>query len=101
MGSRSTPFEEVQLESIHPLESDCLYLFDSASRTGLRLQPFVRVMPSPEKRANACFIFSRREAGHFHFVSYHFDGESEMDDEFPDVGAALSRMHQFDAVSSA
>lgn len=100
MGSRSTPFEEVQLESIQPLENESLYLFDCASRTGLRLQPFVRVMPSPEKQANACFIFSRREAGHFHFVSYHFEGESEMDDELSDVGVALSRMHEFDEASS-
>ena len=97
MGSRSTPFAETQVESIQPLESGALYLFDDVSQTGLKLSPFVLVMPSPEKRANACFIFNRREAGGFRFVSYHFEDESEVEDAFPDVAEALGRMHFFDA----
>jgi hypothetical protein len=96
MGTRSAPFEEVERESLQPLESDDLYLFDSASRHGLRLQPFVRVMPSPEKQANACFIFSRRESKGHRFVSYHFEAESEIEDAFPEVEVALERLHMFD-----
>jgi hypothetical protein len=100
MGTRSAPFEEVQLESTQLLETDVLHLFDTTSQTGLRLQPFVRVMPSPEKRANACFIFNRREDGAFRYVSYHFEAESEIAGTFPDVERALGRIHQFDEESS-
>jgi hypothetical protein len=96
MGTRSAPFEEVLRESIQPLETDALYLFDSAGRRGLQLQPFVRVMPSPEKHANACFIFNRREADGFRFVSYHFEAESAIADTTPEVGNALARLHFFD-----
>lgn len=96
MGTRSAPFEVVERESTLPLESDRLYLFDAVSQKGLLLQPFIRVMPSPEKKANACFIFSRCEQAGACFVSYHFDGESSLMAPFPDVDEAFRRMHLFD-----
>lgn len=96
MGTRSAPFEKVMRESSVPLESDALYLFDAASQNGLRLQPFVRVMPSPEKQATACFIFNRRDHDRSRFISYHFEQESEIEDVFPDLDEAINRLHVFD-----
>lgn len=96
MGTRSTPFEVVKRESTQPLERDRLYLFDAISQRGLLLRPFIRVMPSPEKRANACFIFSRCEQGGARFVSYHFEEESSLTAPFPDVDEAFKRLHFFD-----
>jgi hypothetical protein len=96
MGTRSAPFEQVERESSMPLESDALYLFDPMDRTGLLLRPFVRVMPSPEKRANACFIFNRREGAGSRYVSYHFEQESDITAAFPDLDDALNRLHLFD-----
>ena len=96
MGTRSTPFEVVGRESMQPLESDRLYLFDAASQKGILLRPFIRVMPSPEKKANACFIFSRCEQAGARFVSYHFEEESSLTGSFPDVDEAFRRIHVFD-----
>jgi hypothetical protein len=53
-------------------------------------------MPSPEKKANACFIFSRCEKAGARFVSYHFDEESSLTASFPDVDEAFRRIHLFD-----
>ncbi len=96
VGTRSAPFEVVERESSQPMESDRLYLFDGMSQRGLLLRPFVRVMPSPERKANACFIFSRHEPGGSHFVSYHFEQESSLTATFPEVDEALRRIHEFD-----
>jgi len=96
MGTRNTPFETVQCESVQPMESDRLYLFDASSQRGLLLRPFIQVMPSPNKKAMACFIFSRSEPSGAHFVSYHFEQESSLTQSFPEVDEALRRVHQFD-----
>jgi hypothetical protein len=101
MGTRSAPFEMVQRESLQPLESDRLYLFDAMSQRGLLLRPFIQVMPSPQKKAMACFIFSRSEPGGAHFVSYHFDQESSLTAPFPDVDETFRRIHQFDEGAQA
>ena len=95
MGTRSAPFEEVEYESVMPLETDALYLFDTVSRTGLKLQPFVEVIPSPERQAVACFIFNRVDKDSARWVSYHFDQEAEISHPSNGVLNALSRLHQF------
>lgn len=97
MGAHSAPFQVVERKSTQALETDRLYLFDSVGQKGILLRPFIRVMPSPEKKANACFIFSRREQGGAHFVSYHFEDESSLTDSFPDIDEAFRRIHLFDA----
>ncbi len=96
MGTRSAPFETIERDSTQPLEVDRLYLFDAMSQRGLLLRPFIRVMPSPERKANACFIFSRSEKAGSHFVSYHFEDESSLTASFPDVDETLRRIHLFD-----
>lgn len=96
MGSR-TSFEEIQIETTQALDSESLSLFDTTSQTSLRLQPFVKVMPSPTQRANACFFFNRRDMDVCRFVSYHFEPESSIEDRFPDVVDAIRRFHRFDA----
>lgn len=95
IGTRSAPFEEREYESSIPLETDCLHLFDSASRTGLKLQPFVEVIPSPERQALACFIFNRVDKDGARWVSYHFDQESEITHPSSGVLSALSRLNRF------
>lgn len=94
MGTRSAPFEEVEYESTIPLETDALYLFDPLSCTGLKLQPFVEVIPSPQRQAVACFIFNRVDKDGARWVSYHFDQESEITHPSSGVLSALSRLNQ-------
>ncbi|MGV8991273.1 MAG: N-6 DNA methylase [Thiobacillus sp.] len=100
MGTRSTPFEVVERDSGQPLESERLYLFDAISQMGMLLRPLIRVMPSPEKKANACFIFSRSEKDGAHFVSYHFEEESSMTASFADLDETFQRIHLFDGMAT-
>ena len=95
IGTRSSPFEEREYESIVPLETDCLYLFDSVCGTGLKLQPFVEVIPSPEKQAVTCFIFNRVDRDSARWVSYHFEQESEIYHPSSGVLTALSKLNRF------
>lgn len=78
-----------------PLETDALYLFDSIRRTGLKLQPFVEVIPSPERQAVACFIFNRVDKDQTRWISYHFDKESEISHSTHEVLATLSKIGGF------
>jgi hypothetical protein len=93
MGSRSEPFEEVEIESREPLEDGSLYLFDRINRKGLQLRPFISVMPSPEKKATACYIYSRAENDGSRWISYHFTQEAEIQIDSPGLNDALRMMH--------
>ncbi|MCU0754823.1 MAG: N-6 DNA methylase [Xanthomonadales bacterium] len=98
MGTRSAPFEVVKRDSVQALEADQLYLFDASSQRGMKLRPFIRVMPSPEKKANACFIFSRSEKSGAHFVSYHFEEESSITAQIPEIDETFRRINIFDVM---
>jgi hypothetical protein len=95
MGTRSAPFEERIYESKHPLETETLYLFDPLSQTGLQLRPFIEVIPSPERRAVACFIFNRLEKESARWISYHFEQESEISHASQGVNEALEMLNRF------
>ncbi|MFT4543489.1 MAG: SAM-dependent methyltransferase [Planctomycetota bacterium] len=96
MGTRSAPFEERVYDSEHPLEAGSLYLFDTVSQQGLKLLSFIEVIPSPEQRAVACFIFSRLEKDSARWVSYHFEQESEIHHYSEDVNETLRKLNQFE-----
>lgn len=51
-------------------------------------------MPSPQKQVHACFIFNRAAPPPpgARFVSYHFEAEVEITDQFPDVDQILRRL---------
>lgn len=89
MGTR-TPFARVQRQTRDPLEDGKLYLLGEGSLRGLRLLPFIRMMPSPSNALNACYFFNRVQAGGLRFVSYHFEDQSELCQEFSDTAAVLS-----------
>lgn len=97
VGTRSSPFEVVERVSAEPMESDRLYLFDVLGRRGLLLRPFIQVVASPEKKANACYIFSRSEREGSRFVSYHFEQESSLLAPFPDLDETFRRLRLVDA----
>jgi hypothetical protein len=89
-GTRSAPFETVDRESIEGMEDCSLYLLDPSSDRGLRLLPFVRVMPSPRTEANACYFFNRLEGNdQCRYVSYHFAQDAQLTNAFEDTRDAL------------
>lgn len=90
-GTRSAPFESVERDGIEPMEDRALYMLDPSSDRGLRLLPFVRVMPSPRTEANACYFFNRLESNdRFRYVSYHFAQDAEFTDGSEDTRDALN-----------
>lgn len=93
VGSRS-PFEVVNRLSLEAMKSDNLYLVNGSGVYNLELMPFVKVMPSPEIQAEACFIFNKREGENHKYVSYHFEQESSFSDQFEEVDIALESLAQ-------
>lgn len=92
VGTRSMPFETVERESIEGLEDRLLYLLDPNSDRGLRLLPFVRVMPSPRTEANACYFYNRKQGEQIRYISYHYDKESDLTESFEDTVEALEEL---------
>ena len=92
MGTKSAPFEERVYQSTRALDADALFLFDTVNQTGLKLRPFIEVIPSPEKKAVACFIFNRLESEGARWVSYHFEQESEICHPSQDVDDTLAML---------
>jgi SAM-dependent methyltransferase len=89
-GTRSAPFETVSRESIEGMEDGALYLFGPSGDRGLRLLPFVRVMPSPRTEENACYFFNRIEGNDkCRYVSYHCAQDAELTNAFQDTRDAL------------
>ncbi len=91
MGTRNQ-FERVERSTSYPMDRGWLYLLENGSPHGLKLLPFVRVMASPSKVANACYFYNRAEREGQRFVSYHFEEESEVCDHFEDTALAMKQL---------
>jgi hypothetical protein len=85
MGPR-VPFERVERKTTTALDTDALYLLPTYESRSLTLLPLVKIMPSPKTGQNACYFYNRREKDHkIRFVSYHFEQEAEIVDQFDDT----------------
>lgn len=84
------PFERVQRRTAIPLETDSLYLLPAYESRGLKLLPLVKIMPAPRTEQNACYFYNQRQRDEkIRFVSYHFEHEAEVVDQFSDTLAIL------------
>ena len=69
-----------------PLDVDELYLLPLYESRGLQFIPFVKIMPAPWTAENACYFYNRRQKDQkIRFVSYHFEREAELIDQFDDT----------------
>lgn len=93
MGTRSSPFETVERESVEQMDDRFLYLFDSSSDRGLQLLPFVKMLRSPESAQNACYFYNRVQGQRCRFISYHFDKDSALEDAFAETLEAIDKLH--------
>jgi N-6 DNA methylase len=91
MGSR-TPFPPATLDLVEAMEDGHLHLKSPHEDRALKLLPLVKVMPSPRTEENACYFYNRRQNDGIRFLSYHFDPDAEMVDEFADTAAALKSL---------
>lgn len=80
------PFERVQRKTSQPLDSDSLYLLPVHEARSLKMLPLVKIMPAPRTAQNACYFYNRTQKDkQIRFVSYHFEHEAEVVDQFADT----------------
>ena len=87
-----TPFASTQRECIEPLDSACLYLLDPDADRGLKLLPFVRMTAAPEGEVSACYFYSKQERGQSRYVSYHFEGASDLTEDAGITSEILAKL---------
>jgi hypothetical protein len=89
MGPR-VPFEQVERKTTMPLDTEVLYLLPTYESRSLKLLPLVKIMPAPRTAQNACYFYNRRQKDQkIRFVSYHFEQEAELVDQFDDTREIL------------
>jgi hypothetical protein len=91
MGSR-TPFPSTGLELAEGMEDGHLHLWSPGETRCLKLMPFVKVMPSPKTEENACYFYNRKQDGGIRFLSYYFETDSDVVQEFGDTAQALKML---------
>ncbi len=93
MGVR-TPFRFETLELVEAMEDGHLHLKSPDEQRTLKLLPLVRIMPSPKTNENACYFYNRLQKGGIRFLSYYFEPDPEVLQEFHDVREALQKLTQ-------
>jgi hypothetical protein len=73
IGAR-TPFNEITIKSLIPLDRKKLYLSNSQQKKPLELLPFIKFIES----TNAIYFYTSIESKNVRWVSYHFDKEAEL-----------------------
>ena len=76
-----TPFNEINVKSINPLDTNKLYLFHEGSDTPIELIPFLKY----NQEDKACYFYNSIEGSEVRFVSFHFDKNSEIEEEINDA----------------
>jgi len=69
-----TPFNEITIKSIIPLDRKKLYLFSSEQLKPLELLPFIKFVED----SNAVYFYQSVKSKNVRWVSYHFDKEAEL-----------------------
>lgn len=73
IGAR-TPFNEISINSLIPLDRKKLYLCNSNQSKPLELLPFIKYIEATE----AIYFYTSIESKDVRWISYHFDKESEL-----------------------
>jgi hypothetical protein len=87
----TTPFPEVQIEVLHPLDEKCLYLHDLRRSDALELAPFIRMGP-PSQDNTACYFYNRLDGAQTRWLSYHHEDEAEFTAEDAKLSGFLDRL---------
>jgi hypothetical protein len=73
IGAR-TPFNEITIKSLIPLDRKKLYLSNSQQTKPLELLPFIKFVEATD----AIYFYTSIESKDVRWVSYHFDKEAEL-----------------------
>jgi len=77
IGTR-TPFNEIEVPSILPMDIERLYLLHSNQSKPILLLPFIRFMEGPIFKQEACYFYTGLENKEIRWISYHFDKEGSI-----------------------
>ena len=84
-----TPFNEVEIESLIPLDENKLYLLHENQNKPIELLPFIKY----NQESKACYFYNSIESNDIRFVSFHFEQNAEftevLDEKFEEVLAIL------------
>jgi hypothetical protein len=64
--------------TLTPMDTRKLYFLPIDQLRPLELLPFFRLMTGPITKQEACYFYSRFNGGNVRWVSYHFEGENEI-----------------------
>ena len=80
-----TPFNEVQIESLIPLDDSKLYFLHENQNKPIELLPFIKY----NQESKACYFYNSIESRDIRFVSFHFEQIAELtevlDEKFEEV----------------
>ena len=71
------PFTQVTVKTIHPMDTELLYLIHEGSNRPVELLPFIKF----KQEQRACYFYSSIESTQVRYVSYHYDQQSELVEE--------------------
>lgn len=80
-----TRFPGMSITSLIPLDSESLYLYSGRGGEPMKLLPFFRLIFHPETGEPAWYFYNRIEGMRVRWVSYHYEAESEFEEEDEDV----------------
>jgi hypothetical protein len=72
-------FIQDYIKTIIPLDAEKLYLSEKHEKKPLELLPFIKMLKSPESEKIACYFYSRMEGQTPAWVSYHYEGQPEIE----------------------
>jgi hypothetical protein len=87
-------FAQEKIQTTTEMDSEELYLFDTASQQPLELLHFFRMMPSPKTQQTACYFYNKIEKDGVKWVSYHFEKDSTVVSPDPSVLRLIREVEQ-------
>jgi len=91
-----TPFQEIKVNTLNPMDTKKLYLLCADQLHPTELLPFFRIMESPSTQQNACYFYNRLKGDNVRWISYHFEDEAEIIRSDDEVMSAISLLRPKD-----
>lgn len=78
-------FQGMTITSLIPLDAGSLYLYSGRGGEPMKLLPFFRLIFHPETGEPAWYFYNRIEGRRVRWISYHYEAESECEEEDEEV----------------
>lgn len=74
------PFNEIDVESIEPMDTNRLYMLHENQNIPIPLLPFIKY----DSSSRACYYYNKIESGNTRWVSFHYEKTSEIKEPMDD-----------------